>query len=452
MLVYYALPQRQRWKFLLLASYVFYGFSQIKYLALLLISTIVDFVAGQKIAETEDQQYRKYWLWASIAANLSILFVFKYFNFFVENVNELLQLCGMSYAAPMAHFLLPVGISFFTFQSMSYTFDVYQQKITPEKNFGRFALYVSFFPQLVAGPIERAGRLLPQFRKNLNFEYDRFVIGGRKIVWGLFKKMVIADNIGQIVNLCYASPEEFGGGLLLLASYLFAFQIYCDFSGYTDIAIGSAKILGIDLMENFRLPYFSKSIPEFWKRWHISLSTWFRDYVYFPLGGNRVGQRRWVFNILVVFLVSGFWHGANWTFLTWGGIHGFLYLAYMKIDKVILPKWLSVAATFQWVVFAWIFFRASNFREALFICRKIVLNFMSFSGFSAIRTNISLGLFVVSLILLAVFLITEPFIEKIHRGELRPSLIMSRLIYGTVVVCILLFGYFGAVDFIYFRF
>jgi D-alanyl-lipoteichoic acid acyltransferase DltB (MBOAT superfamily) len=320
--IYFLLPHRYRWLLLLVGSYYFYMSWKPEYIILILASTLIDYSVGLKLGSESRPAIRRRWLLLSLVTNLGLLFSFKYFNFFNDSFRQLFQMANLSYPVPALNVLLPVGISFYTFQTLSYTIDVYRGKIQPERHLGVFALFVSFFPQLVAGPIERSGNLLPQFYQKTAVDYERIISGLQRMTWGFFKKVVIADRLALLVNTVYNHPTEFSGMPLIIATYAFGFQIYCDFSAYSDIAIGAARVMGFDLMENFRQPYYARSIPEFWRRWHISLSTWFRDYVYLPLGGNRVKLPHWVFNILVVFVVSGLWHGANWTFVIWGALHG----------------------------------------------------------------------------------------------------------------------------------
>lgn len=309
-------------------------------------------------------------------SNLGLLFFFKYFNFLSINLNKMFSSFAIPIASPVLDILLPVGISFYTFQTLSYTIDVYNRKIPAEKHFGYFALYVSFFPQLVAGPIERPQNLLPQLKIKHEFDYERVTYGLKLMAWGLFKKMVIADTLAIYVNKVYNNLPEYQGFVLVIATVFFTLQIYCDFSGYSDIAIGAARMLGIDLMKNFNAPYLATSIKDFWSRWHISLSTWFRDYVYIPLGGNRVDFSRQIFNLLVTFLLSGLWHGANWTFVVWGALHGFLLILETLYDRYVGKKLFEenkfvivakTVATFSVVAFAWIFFRANNIDDAFYV-------------------------------------------------------------------------------------
>jgi alginate O-acetyltransferase complex protein AlgI len=373
--VYFMLPQRVRWAFLLAASYGFYMAWEPGYVVLLWLSTAVDFVAAKRIAASTGRR-RRNWLLASLGANLALLFFFKYYNFFAASLGAGVKALGFHLVVPYSEFLLPMGISFYTFQTMSYTIDVYRGRLTPETHLGHFALYVSFFPQLVAGPIERAGSLLPQLKRCPVVDYDQITDGLRLMAWGFFKKMVIADRLATVVEHVYDNPEGQSGPAILLATVCFGYQIYCDFSGYSDIAIGAARILGVRLSSNFNRPYAARSITEFWQRWHITLSTWFRDYVYVPLGGNRTGRFRWAVNILVVFMVSGLWHGANWTFVVWGLIHGTLLLAERSLARVApastrIPGLIKLLLTFTAVHIGWIFFRAATVTEAWTLLRRI---------------------------------------------------------------------------------
>ena len=352
---------------LLSASYVFYGWWDWRFLFLIFISSITDYIIGLKISETDSARKRKGLLAISLIVNLGMLFVFKYFNFFVDTFIELFGITENR--SNLIRIILPVGISFYTFQTLSYTIDIYRRQLQPTKSLVTFLTFVSFFPQLVAGPIERASRLIPQFEKRFEFNYNQAKSGLKLILWGLFKKVVIADQTAQIVNAVYQAPETFNGPALVIATILFGFQIYCDFSGYSDIAIGTARLFGIELMTNFRTPYFALSIRDFWHRWHISLSTWFRDYVYIPLGGNKKGSFRKHLNIVVTFTLSGLWHGANITFVIWGFLHGFLYIIESILSPVgktgkKLTRFLGLITTYLFVNFCWIFFRAENWNQA----------------------------------------------------------------------------------------
>ena len=369
-LIYWKLKKNLAFQnFIVLAgSYFFYGLWDVRFLSLILASTLVDFYLGIQIANESQVSKRKLYLWLSVGFNLGLLFTFKYFNFFIDSLNDLFLLFGINEVGNSLQIILPVGISFYTFQTMSYTIDIYINKMRPTYNFISFASFVAFFPQLVAGPIERAKDLLPQFYKRRVFNYEKAVDGLRIILWGIFKKVVIADNAASIVNLVYSDYTNFNGSALLVASLLFSVQIYCDFSGYSDIAIGLAKVLGFDLKQNFNRPYFSKNITEFWRNWHISLSSWFKDYVYIPLGGNRSSLFR---NLFVVFLVSGLWHGANWTYVFWGFLN-FILLAFVILKKqkfnikcrIPFIHHFSVLFTFCCVTLCWVFFRSETISDA----------------------------------------------------------------------------------------
>jgi D-alanyl-lipoteichoic acid acyltransferase DltB (MBOAT superfamily) len=377
-LLYFALAHRFRWILLLAASYYFYMCWRPEYIVLIMISTTVDYFAAIKIEDARAPRVRKYFLLTSLVVNFGLLFSFKYFNFIAATLSGLLALVHAPVSIPALDVLLPVGISFYTFQEVSYVIDVYRGHLPAQRHLGVFALYVSYFPQLVAGPIERSPRLMPQLTERHQFNTEDAVYGLRMILWGMCKKVVIADNLATWVDAVYEAPGACPGPVLALGTICFAFQIYCDFSGYSDIAVGSARIMGISLMRNFDRPYLSRSIPEFWQRWHISLSTWFRDYVYIPLGGSRVSPWRWYANILIVFAVSGLWHGANWTFVVWGTLHGSYYVigkllarpraalvAVTGLGKVPrLRAVLQTALTFVLACFAWIFFRAPNMESA----------------------------------------------------------------------------------------
>ena len=383
-ILYYLTPSKYRWILLLSASYYFYMSWKVEYIFLIIFSTLVDYFSGLMM-ETYSSKKKKFpFSILSLITNLGLLFYFKYYNFGVENLNLLFDQIGISKDfAPMS-FLLPVGISFYTFQTLSYSIDVYFGRLKAERHLGYFALYVSFFPQLVAGPIERFSSLTPQFKQNHPFSYENLANGLRLILYGLFIKMVIADNLAVIVEKIYSSPESYSSLDILTGISFYSFQIYSDFYGYSIIAIGSALIMGIKLMDNFKTPYLAKNIAEFWQRWHISLSTWFRDYLYFPLGGNKVKTKRWILNIFLVFLISGFWHGANWTFIVWGGIFGVVYLI-----EHLLNKWFKIKShkktfsiqhvllavkTFVIVTIAWVFFRSQNITEAFQILSSIFNN------------------------------------------------------------------------------
>ncbi len=375
--LYYTVSARYQNTLLVAASLFFYGYWDPRFVALLLTSAGVDYVAAQQVAKRRGRPAAKAWLVTSLAVNLGILGVFKYFNFFVDNAHRVFEALGLAVSTPLLTIVLPVGISFYTFQSMSYTIDVYRGKLEPVRDLLAFVLYVAYFPQLVAGPIERATHLLPAILKRRRVDEAMLRSGVMLILVGLFRKVVIADGIGQTVDLVFASPQTHSSAELLAAAYLFALQIYCDFAGYSDIARGTSRLLGIDLMINFNQPYFASSLREFWRRWHISLSTWLRDYLYIPLGGSRGGQLATVRNLMITMLLGGLWHGAAWSFVAWGLLHG-LYLTAEHLlagraaglaERLRIPaaatRALGVFATFHLVLLAWVFFRAAGFSSAL---------------------------------------------------------------------------------------
>ena len=363
---------------LLAASYLFYGWWDWRFLSLIAFSSLVDYFIGLKLSEAKEDAKRKLLLAISISINLGFLGFFKYYNFFAESFADAFTLLGTSIEVERLNIILPVGISFYTFQTLSYSIDIYRRKLEPSKDIIAFFTFVSFFPQLVAGPIERATNLLPQFYKKREFDYAKATDGLRQILWGLFKKIVIADNCAEVANIIFNNSADQSGSTLLLGTLLFTFQIYCDFSGYSDIAIGVSRLFGFNLMQNFAFPYFSRDIAEFWRRWHISLSTWFRDYLYIPLGGSRGGTGMKVRNTFIIFIVSGFWHGANWTFIVWGALNAMYFLPLLLLNRnrnnletVAQGKYLpsigeavSMLSTFLLTMLAWIFFRAENLGHA----------------------------------------------------------------------------------------
>ena len=363
---------------IVVASYIFYGWWDWRFLFLIFFSSITDYIIGKGLQVIEKEKYRKVLLWISIVTNIGFLGFFKYYNFFVNSFVTAFSFWGKSISVNSLDIILPVGISFYTFQTLSYTIDVYKRKLEPAKDIISFLAFVSFFPQLVAGPIERATNLLPQFYKKRVFEYDKAVDGMRQMLWGLFKKVVIADNCAEYANTIFNNYTDFSGSTLVLGAIFFTFQIYCDFSGYSDMAIGMSRLFGFNLMKNFAFPYFSRDIAEFWRRWHISLSTWFRDYLYIPLGGSKGSLSKIVRNTFIIFLVSGFWHGANWTFIIWGFLNALYFLPLLLIkrnrknldivaENRVLPsirELLSMFTTFSLTVFAWIFFRAESVSQA----------------------------------------------------------------------------------------
>ena len=373
---------------ILVSSYVFYGWWDYRFLSLIVLSTIVDYVIGLNISTQSSKKNQKILLWCSLLFNLGVLGFFKYYNFFIDSWINLFSSIGYDIKSVWTlNIILPVGISFYTFQTMSYTIDIYRKQLKPTKDFISFASFVSFFPQLVAGPIERATNLLPQILNKREFKYDQGVQGLRLILWGMFKKVVIADSLAPMVNDIFGNYQDFGGGTLWLGAIYFSFQIYCDFSGYSDIAIGTSKLFGFELMSNFKFPYFSRNIGEFWRKWHISLSTWFRDYLYIPLGGSKEGKWKSLRNIFIIFLVSGFWHGANWTFVIWGLFHAVLFIPSFVLktnrkyvsstiaEKSILPspkEAVQVLTTFILVTIGWVFFRSETINHSFNYFYKMV--------------------------------------------------------------------------------
>ena len=380
--VYWALRNSLRSQnvLLLVASYVFYGWWDARFLSLIVASTVVDYLLGQYLAVATNALKRKLLLTASMIFNLGLLGVFKYYNFFMENFMEITNTVGFHTNPTLLNITLPVGISFYTFQTMSYTIDIYRKQLEPTKDFIAFAAFVGYFPQLVAGPIERASNLLPQMSKSRNFDYQKAVDGMRQTLWGFFKKVVIADAVAPLVDQAFGDPNGFSAVALITGALLFSIQIYCDFSGYSDIAIGISKLFGIDLMQNFRTPYFSRDIAEFWRRWHISLSTWFRDYLYIPLGGSRGSTALKVRNTFAIFIVSGFWHGANWTFIIWGLINALLFLPLLlakrnrsNLNDPEISDLHRILLTFSITTIAWIFFRADSLSHAIDYLQNITI-------------------------------------------------------------------------------
>jgi len=478
--LYFALGHRLRWILLLVSSYLFYIIGNGGYVVILAFSTITDYWIARRLAQTEDETQRKLLVSLSIFLNLSVLFFFKYADFFVTEINTWANTMDMDVSLPTLNLILPIGISFYTFQALSYTVDVYRRKIEPENHLGIFATFIVFFPQLVAGPIERASNLLPQLHQIFTYDEDRIVSGLRLMLWGFFKKVVIADRLAIYVNTVYAEPEAFSGQMLIVATVFFAFQIYCDFSGYSDIAIGVARILGIRLMTNFRQPYFALSLRDFWRRWHISLSTWFRDYVYIPLGGNRVSLGRNLFNLMVVFVVSGLWHGASWAFIIWGAIHGgFVVIETLVSHRThslnvpqILRRIVGFVITMVVVVVAWVFFRADTLDDAIYILTHFhqidwgTLNLIGegftlndgvidvlrlFNPFNWAYTRLE---FVWALLMIAL-LLTVDFLHMRYGFTTLfnrlPTLIRWSS-YNLVLVIIVFFGAWGNQQFIYFQF
>lgn len=399
---------------IVVASYTFYGWWDYRFLSLILFSTIVDYAVGYRLKRTEKPTTRKLLLWISILVNLGFLGFFKYYNFFLDNFITAFSFFGREIKANSLNIILPVGISFYTFQTLSYTIDIYRKKLEPTKDFVAFAAFVSFFPQLVAGPIERAVYLLPQFYRKRKFDYSKAADGMRQMIWGLFKKIVIADNCAEYANMIFNNSDQYSGASLFIGVLFFTFQIYGDFSGYSDIAIGTARLFGFDLMRNFAFPYFSRDIAEFWRRWHISLSTWFRDYLYIPLGGSRGGTWMKIRNTFIIFVVSGFWHGANWTFIIWGALNAIYFLPLMLKNKnrnnleivaqgkklPTLKEFLNMLATFLATIFAWIFFRAESISHAFSYLAGIFTDFKSYFSAETYANYTKLLFFILFFILM----------------------------------------------------
>ena len=453
---------------IVLASYVFYGWWDWRFLSLIISSTIVDYFVGRKLNEEKKIPNRKILLATSIIVNLGFLGFFKYYNFFLENFMDAFSLFGFQINANSLNIILPVGISFYTFQTLSYTIDVYRKKLEPTKDFIAFSAFVCFFPQLVAGPIERATNLLPQFYKKRIFEYDKAVDGMRQILWGLFKKIVIADNCAEFANQIFNNSHEMNGSTLVIGAIFFTFQIYGDFSGYSDIAIGTSKLFGFDLKQNFATPYFSRDIAEFWRRWHISLSTWFRDYLYIPLGGSRGGTYMKIRNTFVIFLVSGFWHGANWTFIFWGAINAVYFLPLLltknnrnNIEVVAYNKSLpsikelfQIFSTFTLTVFAWIFFRAENISHAFDYINSIFSNSLFINPINDLW-RVNTGFLIVFTILCVFFLLIVEWYNRKSLHGLNLDFIKNKylrwLIYYSIIILIF-FMNTTQQEFIYFQF
>lgn len=470
-LLYWVIPKKYKWIFLLLASYIFYMFWNATLIFLILFTTLVSYLAGIMISKNENQKIRKLWLALTIIVCLGVLFFFKYFNFLANSIVTILGLTGLKIQSFALDLLLPVGISFYTFQTLSYVIDVYRRKINVEKHLGYYALYVSFFPQLVAGPIERPENLLPQLHNPKNFSTNDMVEGMKVALFGFVKKIAIADVLAIYVNNVYNNLTNQTGLSIVIATILFAFQIYCDFSGYSDIAIGVSKMMGYDLMENFNEPYKATSIKDFWSRWHISLSTWFRDYVYIPLGGNRCKKARHLTNLFIVFLLSGLWHGANWTFVIWGALHGIYQVigiltksirhktyAKLKIDEngkfaLLFKRFV----TFSLVCVAWVFFRANSAHDILRIGKRLLLSWgVSKSYFMRTIDGLSMNLISAFHVIFSLTLLT--ILPKIVDSKERAKRsVDNKVVYIVLAIIVVLSWCFTvangtAGEFIYFQF
>jgi len=474
-LVYFLIPQKHRYLWLLGASYYFYSCWNAQYALLMATSTVITYLSGIFIDKIKNENGRKISVAVSFVLNLAILFYFKYFYFTMDNINMVRRLLGLPYLVSRFDVILPVGISFYTFQALSYTMDVYRKEVTPEKNIFRYALFVSFFPQLVAGPIERSKNLLTQLREEHRFDYDRTRYGLLVMLWGFFLKLVIADRAAILVNTAYGDGyANFSGAMLLVATIFFAVQIYCDFASYSLIAKGAAKVMGFELMDNFRQPYFSTSIAEFWRRWHISLSSWFKDYLYIPLGGNRKGTFRKYTNLMIVFLVSGLWHGASWTFVIWGLLHGIYQIVggltlnsrklcteLLNIDrKTRHYRFFQQVITFCLVTFGWIFFRSGSLLQAVWIVLHIFTDFQPWTLFGGIT---GMGLDIANIIVLLLSIAVLIFVSAKEQAGTRVfdkiekmHLLARWPVYYALIFAVLIFGIYGpgfaASQFIYFQF
>ncbi|MFI3173622.1 MAG: MBOAT family O-acyltransferase [Bacillota bacterium] len=492
---YFVLPQKYRWVLLLVSSYIFYMAWEPTLIILIILSTASNYILAQLIYHRKSQRKKKKLLIISLIINFGLLFIFKYSMlinetfmaiyheiatvFFTASGNEperatlLADNLLIRYPLEKYSIILPMGISFYTFQAVAYTVDVYRGVIKPVSEYGIFSLYITFFPQLVAGPIERSKNLMPQFFKEHHFDKERVLYGLKIMVYGFFKKIVIADRLAIVVDTVYNNPREYSGMYLIVATLCFTVQLYCDFSGYSDIAIGSAKVLGFELRENFRNPYFSKSIREFWKRWHISLSSWFTDYVYIPLGGNRCSENRHFFNLLATFLLSGLWHGANWTFLLWGGLHG-IYLIIeilsarfrydlrrtLYLEKTLMGKVVGTVVTMIFVSYAWILFRANTVSDGIYIMTHLFdgfSRFMTKQYLYEVITSLGVSLYELQLLFIAVaFLFLSEFCcgKKQVYAQIERLFYGGRLIFYVAISTLILIGgsFYAGGQFIYFQF
>ena len=478
-LIYLVIPKKVRYLWLLVASYYFYMSWNAKYALLILFSTVSTWLSGLLVSKFSKKLYKKLVLSVCLVVNLGILFTFKYFDFFVDSLNSILTSAGMQIVTKNFSLLLPVGISFYTFQALGYIIDVYRETIKPEKNLLKYALFVSFFPQLVAGPIERSKNLLSQVQ-NIHrlklWNYNNITSGLITMAWGMFIKIVIADRVAILVNTVFDSFYMYGSFALIAAAIGFALQIYCDFMGYSTIAVGAAQVMGFRLMENFNTPYFSKSVSEFWRRWHISLSTWFRDYLYIPLGGNRCSKIRKYFNLLVTFTVSGLWHGANWTFVIWGALNGFYQIiddlaspVRQKINSIFDVKTNSfsfklgkVLSTFLLIDFAWIFFRADNIKIALGYIKRIFTMWDPWSFFNGELYTLGLSRLEFNILFIAVIVLFAAELVRYYKKQSVSEFLQEQCLWfrwiailGLIFACIIYGSYgidFDSAQFIYFQF
>lgn len=470
--LYFLFPYKGRWLLLLLASCFFYMFFKPVYILILAFTIVIDYAAGILIENTNDKKRKKQFLIASLVVNIGVLAIFKYYNFLNDQITGLASLFGYTNQLPYLNILLPIGLSFHTFQAMSYTIEVYRGNQSAEKHFGVYALYVMFYPQLVAGPIERPQNMLHQFHEEKRFNYENLFLGLQWILWGLFKKVVIADRLALMVDFVYKEPSQWHGLAILITVVLFGIQIYCDFSGYSDIALGAAKVMGFNLMVNFNRPYSSASFAEFWRRWHISLSSWFRDYVYIPLGGNKQSKGKWYYSLLVVFLLSGIWHGANWTFVIWGMLH-FIYIVsenklykrfgWLKNTSSQIVIYCKQAVVFILVNIAWVFFRSGTVKQAFDMLKNMIFPGGHNSYFTLSKDGIHglpsayLGLpfwqFTLSLLLIPALFLLESIMSQNNSKNISTWPVYLRWgFYYCLIFSIFLFGVFETRQFIYFQF
>lgn len=478
-IVNYALPKKWRWVVLLIASYIIYGLSDVKYVVILLLSTFISYLVGRMIAHIDGEKQKRIWMLAGLILTLSILFVFKYLNFFFEIVNTFLTGVGLHWSFRGMDLIFPIGISFYIFQQVSYITDVYTGKAQAEKNFGHYALFIAFFPKLLIGPIERYNHLMPQLVDPEAFKYQNFIDSLVRIAWGLFKKLVIADRLAVVSNTVFSAPQNFYSPQLILGVLAFTFQIYIDFSAYCDIAIGTAKILGIDLVENFDRPYFARSLTDFWRRWHISLSSWLRDYIFMPLDfklRRKKPREFWLAVVMIItFLISGLWHGANWTFLVWGGLHG-LYQAVEIVTQKKRDLWakkrnidrnsiahqiLQIITTFTFVSFTWLFFKAGSLAKALPMLTSIITLNGTTSETAWIFNSGNLGLDAKDFFMMSIMLLVFLLIEALQ-GKIKLMTLLNQqptwfrwIFYLGLIFSITIFGFYGENvprDFVYFKF
>ena len=464
--IYWLIPHKFRWILLLASSYYFYMSWNANYVVLILFTTTISYVCSRLLEVETNEQRKKMYLAVTLCASWGVLFFFKYFNFFSNSICAALNKIAIPLHPITINVLLPVGISFYTFQTLSYVIDVYRGNVKPEHHFGKYATFISFFPQLVAGPIERTSNLLPQIIKEHKFSYEKATYGMKIMAWGFFKKVAVADTLAIHVDKIYGNVQNYKGFTLLLASMLFAIQIYCDFSGYSEIAIGTAKLFDIDLMRNFKSPYISASIKEFWSKWHISLSTWFKDYLYIPLGGNRKGKVRHALNLIITFLVSGLWHGANWTYVIWGAIHGIAQVLENSIKKLfgkkkkknVVQYCASIIGVFLFCTVTWIFFRANTLRDAIYVLKNIFVGMENpidyiKTGTEALKLtqleNIKISLMLIVLGLFDIWDSKTDVIEKVGTYKLE----IRWMLYVLIILLIILFvpSQSGG-EFIYFQF